>query len=303
MKLSKNQLKEIRYFLEYILVIPFLLIMRPFSIEAKSRFGVFVGRFIMYPFLLWNGGKKRYTILVKNLEIVLGRKISTKEAGTMVKEYCANIARIFTEGLGQRQMTKEWLVNHVSTKGINELIAMHKSGKTIIVPSAHIGNWEIAHKYLYEVHGIQTTIIYRKQNNLRLDHAYVKERTHVELIEKRDPSALKKMLKSLNNNRILVILLDQRDQKNGEQIEFFGNKAPFATAIARLAIKNNAYIYCGHCYRLGNNKFILSTEKPIIPSEHSTPHGITQEIFNHFEQWIKNNPLQWFCLIQDIWKK
>ncbi len=304
MKNYNNQLKQIRYFLEYILIIPLFWAMHPLSIKAKSCFGIFVGKYIMYPFLLLKG-KKRYAIIVKNLEIVLNKKLSITEAKRLVKEYSSNIVRIFTEGLGQRQMTKQWLIKNVEVHNIERLLEAHRNGRKIIIPSAHIGNWEIAHKYLYEVYGIKTTIIYRKQNNIKIDASYVKKRSHIELIEKRDPSALRKMVKSLASQHVLVVLLDQRNQTNGSPIEFFGITALFPTAISRLALKSNSDIYCGYCHRLPHNthKFCLSFEEQTIYGKNSTPETITHNIFKQFEKWITAHPTQWFCLIQDIWRK
>ncbi len=303
MKLSKNQLKQIRYLLEYILAMPFFLILKPFSVKNKGRFGTFLGRFAMYPFLKYKQ-KKRYNILKKNIGIIYKEEFTEKQKDDIIKNYCSNIARIFTEGLGQKQMDKKWLTNNVTVTNLEQFINAYKQGRKIIIASAHIGNWEIAHKYLYEVYGINVTILYRKQNNIMLDEVYVKNRRHVELIEKRDKSSLKKMIKSLNDGRVVVVLLDQTDRTHGVPIQLFGKTTYFPSAITKLAIKNDAYIFCGYCHRNSENgnTFGLSFEEPVIYDKTSTPQDITQKIFTIFEKWITKYPTQWFCLIQDIWR-
>lgn len=303
MLFSKNQQKKVRYFIEYILALPFIFIVKKLPLRLKTVAGKFLGRFLMYPILKFFI-RDRFNIIKKNLQIVHNKKFFQKQLNIMVKDYCQNIATIFTEGFGQKQMTKQWLEENVSTKNLEVLVKLVKDGKKVIIPSAHIGNWEIAHKYLYEVCGIKVSIIYRKQNNEILDYAYVKERSHVDLIEKRDPASLKKMLKSLNANRVIVILLDQR-VATGEKIQFFGKDAKFSTAISRLAIKNEVVLCCGYCKRTLNQikPFSLVFEDGIDAKKENCATKLTQKTFNKFEKWIKESPTQWFCLIQDIWRK
>lgn len=304
MKFSKNQLKEVRYFAEYILALLLYAIILPFSIKNKGNIGEFCGKFIMFPFVLFVK-RKRLQILFKNFEIVCG-KIPDERKKIMAQKYCSNVARMFFESIGTSMMTKQWLKQNVITENLENLVSAYNKGEKIIIVSAHIGNWEIAHKYLCEVYNMKTAVLYRRQNNIKIsDLFYTTHQNYTQMIEKRDPSALKKMLQSLKENKVIVVLLDQKDNTNGSPVRFFNHDVNFPKAIVRLAVKNNAQIHCGQCYRLesDSSKFHFKMENPIITDNNSNEQEILQKIFNFIEIWIKEKPLQWFCMIQDMWKK
>ena len=126
MKLSKNQLKQIRYFFEYLLAIPFFLMLKPFNLKQKGKFGMFLGEYVMYPILKWKQ-KKRYNILKKNIGIIYKEKFTPLQEDKIIKEYCSNTVKIFTESLGHKQMTKQWLKKNVQTKGIEKLVEAHRN--------------------------------------------------------------------------------------------------------------------------------------------------------------------------------
>lgn len=303
MKVSKNQLKQVRYFFEYILALPLFFVLKFLTFKQKSKLGSFLGRHVMYPFVK-RYQKKRYNILKKNIGIIYKQNFTPQQEDEIIKDYCSNTVKIFTESFAHKQMTEEWLKKNIQVSGAEKLAQAYKDGKKIILTSAHIGNWEVARQHFHTIYGIKMTVLYRKQNNTMLDEEYMKVRQHAELIEKRDKSALKKMIASLNERRMIVALLDQPDRTHGTPINLFGKKTYFPSAITKLAMRNDAVIFCGYCHRNPENQdtFTLTIEEPVQYNSNSTPEEVTQDIFRNFEKWIAKNPTQWFCMIQDIWK-
>ena len=297
--LKKQQLKQFQYFIQYIFAITIFAIIKPFPLKLTALYSGFLGKTIVY-FSLKYFQKTRFEIFKKNLQTIQKTKLTNCEYSKLFKQYCGYITTVFLTASHQNKITKEWLERNVTGMNMQELISSHKNGEKVIIVSAHFGNWEIAQNYLSKVCKLPLTIMFREQNNILLSKVFYQNRQNIQMIEKRDKSSLKQMLSSLNNNRVLVILLDQKDKKNGSPIEFFGKKAMLPTAISRIAIKSQAKVFT--CKTTASN-FEISCEKVLDAKAFENEIELTKEIFTTFEEWIANNPTNWYCLTHNIWKE
>lgn len=296
--LKKQQLKQFKYFIQYILAITIFAIIKPFPLKLTALCSGFLGKTIVY-FCLKYFQKTRFEIFKKNLAIVTKQQPTAIQFSKMFQQYCSYAASVFLTTVHQNKLTKKWLENNVSHFNIQALIDAHKNGEKVIIASAHFGNWEIAQNYLSKVCNLPLTIMYREQNNTKLSKVFYQNRQNIQMIEKRDKSSLKQMLKAIESNRVVVVLLDQKDGKNGSQIEFFGTKSKLPTAIARIAIKSQAKVFT--CKTTASN-YQISCEEVIDAKSFENEIELTKAIFTTFEEWIANNPTHWYCLTHNIWK-
>lgn len=256
----------------------------------------------------------------KNLVIITKKIHTNKQYSSLLKRYCTYIARVFFSTIHHNQITQEWLIKNVTEKGFDELIKAHKNGEKIIMTSAHFGNWEIARDYFTKVHDLPLTVMYREQNNLKLSKLFYGHhrkntndneitrkgknsahyRGNIKMIEKRSKTALKQMLQSITEGRIIVVLLDQKDIHSTTPIEFFDQEAFLPTAISRIAIKNGCKIFACHCTA---QNFTLHCDAILDAKSFQNEVDLTREIFKTFEKWIAANPTNWYCLTHDLWKR
>jgi len=297
--LKKQQLKQFKYFSQYIIAITIFVLIKPFPIKLTTIFSGFFGRTIVY-FCLKYFQKTRFEIFKKNLQIIQKIKLSNREYSKLFKQYCSYVTTLFLTAVHQNKITKKWLEKNVSNVHLSDIVESHKNGEKVMIISAHFGNWEIAQNYLSKVCKLPLTMLFRQQNNSKLSKIFDKRHGNVQMIEKRDKAAMKQMLKSLNENRVIVVLIDQRDAKNGTPIEFFGNKAMLPTAMARIAIKFQAKVFT--C-RASASNFEISCEKVLNAKNFENEVELTKEIFTTFEEWIFKNPTNWYCLTHNIWKE
>ena len=298
--LKNQQRKKIKYTTQYILAKTLFIITNHLPFPFKTFIGRLIGKFILYPYLK-HFEKRRYKIFQHNISIIKKKNIPNKKQ--LFKQYCIYASKIFLQTFNPIKLTPQWLKKNIKENNLEELINSHKNGNKNIIISAHFGNWELAQNYLSKVHNLPLTILYRKQNNIKLNNIFYQNRSNnIELIEKRNRNSLKNMLQSLNNNRILVILIDQKDQSHGSNIQFFNKTAKIPTAISRIAIKQNCKIFLTHC--TAQNFTIQCTKTIQANNFENSPQGetkLTQEIFHEFEKWIDANPTNWYCLTHNIW--
>jgi|GEM_PF-6818092 len=297
--LKKQQLKQFKYFIQYIFAITIFAIIKPLPLKLIAFFSRFLGRTIVY-FCLKHFQKTRFEIFKKNLQIIQKQQLNNGEYSKLFKQYCSYVTTLFLTTIHEKKLTKQWLERNVSNINISDIVESYKNGDKIIIFSAHFGNWEIAQNYLAKVCKLPLTMLFRAQNNSKLSKIFDTRRRNIHMIDKRDKAAMRHMLKSLQNNRIVVVLLDQKDTKNGSPIEFFGKKAMLPTAMARIAIKSQAKVFT--CVSTASNFEISCNE---ISNAHNFANEIelTKEIFTTFEDWISKNPTNWYCLTHNIWKE
>ena len=92
----------------------------------------------------------------------------------------------------------------------------------------------------------------------------------------------------------IFLLVDQKDSA-GNLVDFFGRKVKTQTGFLKIARKYNLKIVPMKNIRLPNNKFQITFQEPI---EHNniniTDDKKMLEINNIIEQWIRENPQNWF---------
>ena len=119
----------------------------------------------------------------------------------------------------------------------------------------------------------------------------------------------RKIIEAIKRGEFVIILADQKISE-GEPVKFFHDKAITTTSIARMAIKYNIPIIPARSIRLnnGNNKikFSIEVEKPlkyeISKNIEKDVLGITLQINQKLEEWIRQFPDQWFW-VHNRWKK
>lgn len=189
------------------------------------------------------------------------------------------------------------------------------SDKGTIIFSAHFSNWEVALRMLAEC-DFKINSIYRKANNILIEEKYVvglREKCGINMIAKHNDAA-RKMLTALKNKEVLVILIDQRDDK-GELINFlnqpcysnisipvFATKIPidiYGISATRCDYKNKFEIKLDPCESINFMLQNLNNENKINKREKMIE--ITTKLNEVVAQWINKNPDQWFW-VHNRWK-
>ena len=189
---------------------------------------------------------------------------------------------------------------------IREQIETYRDpSKPCVVVSAHQSNWEIAASALAKL-GIPNASLYSPPTNPYLDRMLHTSRQalNCELLP-RDNSA-RLLVRALKQGRSVGIVMDRRVD-DGKPIPFFGRDKPSTIMPAWLALKYGCDLVPLKVERLRDARYRATLYPPVRPADPDadpTQQAIdmTRQLHGQFEQWIRENPQDWFCS-KRLWPK
>ena len=185
--------------------------------------------------------KKHTNIMRVNLKMCFAA-LKDDEIERLIKKNYYNFALFGAEFLLNQNTTKEQILSKISFENEELFNSVLSQNRPIIVQTAHYGNWELFSLAMAARYGA-VSIIGRALDSAKMNEILSANRTRfdIELIEKK--SAVKQVLKALNNRRLLGILVDQNTAKNeGLECEFFSHKIMHTHAASVFASKSGAII-------------------------------------------------------------
>lgn len=290
-------LKQIRYFLEWLLVSMFFTTFKLLPVDLMSKImGVFVTAIGYY--------LKPTKVARKNLRMVYP-ELSKDEIEDIIVKIWDNLGRNFAEYPFATSMSEKQFKQRVNFIGFENIEPLIKEKKTFILFSAHFANWEIIYAML-SLYKIKTNMIYRWTNNPYVNKLIVSMRSAKNF--KMQPKGLygaRKAVKGLGQGEVLASFMDQK-LNEGLAIPFFGKDAMTPPLAANLAAKNNYPLIPIHVVRKKGVYFDLIIDKPLeyqkFDDPKKTSHEILVKINKMIEGWINKNPGQWFW-VHNRWKK
>ena len=179
--------------------------------------------------------------------------------------------------------------------GLEHLKAAHEAGKGAILTTGHFGNWEMI-RVVFARQGWSPALIYRAFNNPTFD-AYAMRTMGVidaPLFHKGKRGSLG-MLRHVRAGGCALILTDQRFSR-APYVPFFGKPARTSLGAAEIALNYGAALLPVRCVRIGRtSKFCVTIDAP-LPVEGRTAHEVTADINTGLEEWIRNDPGQYFWM-------
>jgi len=182
-----------------------------------------------------------------------------------------------------------------------------EAGKGVILVSAHFGNFPLMLVKL-SLEGYKTAAIMRPLKETRVEEIFELERSKMDIetilsIPRR--ACVEGAIRSLRNNRALLIPLDQNFGTSGIFVNFFGTKAATATGPVVLAQRTGAAIIPCFIVRQKDDTHDIFFEPAIkLEKGKNEQESITQniqKITDIIEFYIRKYPSQW-SWIHRRWK-
>jgi KDO2-lipid IV(A) lauroyltransferase len=270
------------------------------AIPTPLRRALFVGFFRLFYLLV----PRQRLIAHHNLRRAFPEK-SEQEILKIVKGVYRNMGLVAAEFFDIPSLTRENVGQLVDAEGLENCRKALEKGKGVLMFGAHFGNWELeavaASLFLKPF-----VAIYRPLDNAILDRLVLKVRsiTGNTLLEKN--RAMRTMLKTLKNNEMVGILIDQNvDVYEGVFIDFFGRPACTTDGLAILALHTGAPVLPGYMARLpdGRYRFIIGPEVEVVDTGDRQADIVanTQRFMKVIEETIRQYPDQWLWVHQR-WK-
>lgn len=282
-------MKKLRYIIEALIVRIFFYISGALPFTTSSNIGGTLAR-IIGPKLGVN------KIAMHNITIAMP-ELSEQERKKIIYDMWDNLGRVAAEYAHIGSMTEKEFYEIASVSGIENIERAKQKNKSIIFVSAHLSNWEFAPKMVH-LEGFGISLVYRMANNPYVNDVICSTRNHYqkEGIPKGKKGA-KLLIKAIENGDNIGMLLDQK-MNDGIAVPFFGIPAMTAPAIASLALKYECPIVPVKVERFDRTKFKVTAlpALKIIKTDNNEQDvlNIMTDINIMIEQWIRQNPQQWF---------
>lgn len=269
---------------------------RRMPIDAASRYGEKVGSWIG-PRL-----KKKTAIFRANLAVAFP-DLDDRQLDQLVKKAWGRAGRVMAEYPHLETLLAD---DDRITIEIREPIATYSDpSKPCIMVSAHQSNWEVACSAMAKM-GMPNASLYSPPTNPLLDRMLLESRQalNCELLP-RDNSA-RLLVRALKEGRTVGMVMDRRVD-DGKPIRFFGHDKYSTIVPARLALKHHCDLVPIQILRREDARYHVIFHPPVRPrnpeaDETAQAIDMIQQVHEQFEDWIRQNPADWFCS-KRLWPK
>lgn len=232
----------------------------------------------------------------RNIERAFPEK-TAEEQQVIVRNIWGNCGAILGEFPHLRRICYGEKHPRLNITACDEVMALQAAGKPLIIVCAHLSNWEVIGAALSKL-GIPCAVPYTPIGNQRLNRIIAKYREALGLTLFPKQESMRPMMRHIANGRSLAFVMDQRVD-NGQAADFFGMPKMTSVVPAKLALRYDTHVIPVRVQRLGNARYRVNFYPPVLPdtsnaTEQEKILQITTLINQHFEQWIREQPGEWF---------
>ena len=283
-----------RLYLAGFYTLKFLIFILPSSLQNL------LAKFLAFAFMKLK--KKRFHVVMTNLNLAFGETKTKEEKLEIARKCYYNFAKYLgINFILNQNTTKQKILEQVVFKNEHFLLDAMKSGRPIIVTTAHFGQWEIF-SLAVAAHFGPSSVLGRKLDSSVMDKILRANRAQfdVELIDKN--GGAKDILKALKARRLVGILVDQNTApQDGIKVQFFGKDVLHTPAASVLAQKTNALIINAFIYQKGENLNEICFKEPIDIStfdKEDAVQKVTQMQCSACEEMVRARPEEYFWFHQ-----
>ncbi|ARJ56756.1 lipid A biosynthesis lauroyl acyltransferase [Campylobacter cuniculorum] len=238
----------------------------------------------------WCNSKHRKIIDI-NLKLCFPEKSPEERKQIALKIY-QNFAKFGIDCIENQNTTKEKILKKVHFDNEELLIKAVHSKRSLILTTAHYGNWELC-ALAYAARFGAMSIVSRALDSKAMDKILSQNRTQfdMQIIDKK--GGLKKMIKALKDKRTLGILTDQDASANESmRVKFFDKEVNFLMGASVIAKKMDALLLSAFIYQKEGKYHIKCFE--IQDSRLKSSEELTFYQAKCCEEMIKFKPDEYF---------
>lgn len=241
---------------------------------------------------------KHRNIALEGLNAAFGKEKTPDEIKKIAKDCFIFMAKSGVELLfliGRPKLIRE----KVTFLGKEHLDAALNKGKGVILMSAHFGNFPLMMTKL-SVEGYKIAGIIRYARDKKAEKIFYNQRQKVgikTIYSQPRKACVENSIRTLRNNELLFIPLDQNFGTGGVFVDFFGRKAATATGPVVLSLRTQAAIVPCFIIRGGNDTHQVIFEPEFrlekVDTYEKTVFINIQRLTNIIESYIRKYPAEW----------
>jgi KDO2-lipid IV(A) lauroyltransferase len=290
--------KIIRHRVEYYVFMGFILVILLIPLEMVFVISNWLGWIVFSVF------RVRRKVVLKNLRTAFPEK-STKSLKQIGLRTYQNFAKMVFEYSRFPLLKKETVLADWEVEGIEHVDGALERGNGAVLVAGHFGNWEYMGACLAQM-GYPIAFLVGEQHNKLIDDMMNQNRELMGIRIIHMGIAVRGVMKTLRDNRIVALLSDQDAGRQGVFVQFFGKPSSTHQGPAIFALKTGAPIIFASAIRLprGKHKMVFEllrfdyldgiTDKNI--------YEMTQAYTTLLENKIREYPDHWFWMHRR-WKR
>jgi KDO2-lipid IV(A) lauroyltransferase len=236
-------------------------------------------------------------LALSNLEAAFpGRPIQERRA--IAREMFAHFGRLLMVLLKYSTMTPQQMLARVEFEGEDRVKAAHALGKGALLYTGHFGYWEI-NALVHALALGPMAVLARPLDNPLLNDLLerVRARTGNSVIYRR--GALRRVLRTLDANQAVALLIDQHIQSDAVSVDFFNRPAATTSALAAIALRTGAPVFPVFALPLPDGRFRMVYEHAVDPPPAGDPDALrdfTQRCTDVLEMYVRRYPGLWLWM-------
>jgi KDO2-lipid IV(A) lauroyltransferase len=242
---------------------------------------------------------------INNLTIAYGEEKTAAEIAAMAREVWVNLGKSGVEfAIKMGQEKPEDFFKDLEVRGNEYLQEAHNKGKGILGLISHMGCWEGTAMGIPML-GIPAYAIGKKLGNEKLNALLFESRGKKGVPTLARGSSYKTILRTLKENNLIGILIDQDTEVRGVFVDFYGKPAYTPIGAAMLAMDSGAPVLPMFYLKKPDDTYVFIIEKEIPLVSTGNRRQDMEENTRRFhaviEKYIKQYPTQWVWM-HNRWK-
>ena len=283
---------RLRHRAEYLLVLAVRSAVSVLPASGASALGALVG----LTFYLVDGSHRR--LAVSQLAAAFPVR-SEGECRRIARRTFIHFGQLLVTVLRASTLSPTALLASVEVEGEERVRAALAAGKGAIIFSGHFGYWEL-HGLAHAMVLAPMSVLARPLDNPHLHALLERMRTTTgnQVIYRQ--GALRKVLRALQANECVAVLIDQHIQgADAVSVDFFGRPASTTSALATLALRTGAPLVPAFAIPLPGGRCRLVYEPAVeAPAAGSTDpvRELTQRCTDVLEMHVRRSPHLWLWM-------
>jgi KDO2-lipid IV(A) lauroyltransferase len=246
--------------------------------------------------------KKQKNIILGNLELAFGDKMSKEEKMEIALEMVTNLFKGFFEGFYSACPFRKKVYDIITIEGRENLDQALSLGKGVIALSAHFGNFAILGAVMTKEEYPFHMVIRDPKSKLvaRAFRVFRDLSGQKTIVTQPWRECSKKILRCLRNNEIICLITDENKRRGGVKVDFFGQNTPTAMGPAVFSLRTGAAIVPIFIVRQKDDTHKVIIEPPLefnlTGVQTEDIRHITGVFTERIESYIKAYPAQWWWL-------
>jgi KDO2-lipid IV(A) lauroyltransferase len=262
--------------------------------RAPGRARLAVGSCIGYGF--WIVGGRHRRAAERNIGLAYGFELDRRAIKRLARRSMRHFGRVMVEAVAADRFADDLARGRVRVEGMQHLRAALARGGGLLGFSGHFGHWELL-RLAAGHHGVPSVAVARPLDNPWLGERLARLRSFEGMSVVATRGAVSSALKSLRRGGFVTLLIDQRPERSGLSVPFFGRTAFAADALAVLALRTGAPIVPGFAVLRADGTWNVSIGPEVRVAAtgrfEDDIRAIMTECTAILEHWVRQYPEQW----------